>query len=98
MVISISLFSDYGVFVAPGFSCAVCGFAGYYLPLRFLLSRINGDAPACDREATPGTAEERVRLVVKQLEAALAHLSEQRARRILPVEDEGSFPLLGMSG
>lgn len=79
-------------------SCAVRGIAGYYRPLRFLLSRINGDAPACDREATPGSAEERVRLVVKLLEAALAFLSEQRARRILPVEDEGSFPLLGMSG
>lgn len=65
---------------------------------RFLLSRIIGDTPACDREATPGSAEERVRLVVKLLEAALAHLLEQRARRILPVEDEGSFPLLGMSG
>lgn len=79
-------------FVAPLLSCAVRGIAGYYLPLRFLLSRIKGDAPACDREATPGSAEERVRLVVKQLEAALAFLSEQRARRILPVEDEGRFP------
>ena len=80
------------VFVTPLFSCAVRRIAGYYGALRFLLSRIKGDAPACDREATPGSAEERVRLVVNLLEAALALLSEQRARRICQLKMKAVSP------
>jgi len=48
--------------------------------VRFLLSRVNGDAHVRDREATTGV-EERVRLVVNLLEAALKFVRASGASR-----------------
>jgi hypothetical protein len=59
--------------------------------VRFLLSRVNGDAHVRDREATTG-AEERVRLVVNLLEAALKFVRASGASRFAAKGQVGSPP------
>ena len=59
--------------------------------VRFLLSRVNGDAHVRDREATTGV-EERVRLVVNLLEAALKFVRASGASRFAAKGQVGSPP------